>query len=457
MPETPKAETLVHATCLALEGRGLLLRGPSGSGKSDLALRLIEEGARLVADDQTLLTETDGRLIARSPDSIAGKLEVRGVGIRRVPSLSETTLELIVDLVGSGAVERLPDPQSESLGGVELPRIALDPFAASAPLKLRLALEGLPRHGVIESFSEQRSSAEAPLVVLVTGLSGAGHSTALRILEDQGFEAIDNLPLRLLKRVLKDEERGRPLAIGTDTRTRGFATQAFLETLDALLANPGYDLRLVYLDCEDEVLVRRFTETRRRHPMATDRPLADGIAAERVLLAPLRQRAGIHIDTSHLHTSELGRVLSGHLGLEKTSGLSLFVTSFSYRKGLPREADLVFDVRFLRNPHYQAELRPLTGLDMAVARYVEADPGFDDFYQRLTSLLGPLLPRYEAEGKSYLTLAIGCTGGRHRSVAIAERLAQWFLTQGRSVTLGHRDLPGGEGEARTLEPPAQRA
>ena len=235
MPETPKAETLVHATCLALEGRGLLLRGPSGSGKSDLALRLIEEGARLVADDQTLLTETDGRLIARSPDSIAGKLEVRGVGIRRVPSLSETTLELIVDLVGSGAVERLPDPQSESLGGVELPRIALDPFAASAPLKLRLALEGLPRHGVIESFSEQRSSAEAPLVVLVTGLSGAGHSTALRILEDQGFEAIDNLPLRLLKRVLKDEERGWPLAIGTDTRTRGFATQAFLETLDALL------------------------------------------------------------------------------------------------------------------------------------------------------------------------------------------------------------------------------
>ncbi len=451
------SERLVHATCIALDGRGLLLRGDSGSGKSDLALRLIDAGARLVSDDQTLLSEQGGRLLARAPENIAGRIEVRGLGIRQVPFLGEATVELVVDLVGPDEVERLPEPHSESLLGVELPRIALDPFAASATVKLRLALEGLARQSVVESFPERAARKDAPLVVLVTGLSGAGHSTALRFLEDQGFEAIDNLPLRLLKRILKDEGRERPLAIGTDTRTRGFATKDFLESLDSLMGNPGYDIRLVFLDCEDEVLVRRFTETRRRHPMAADRPLADGIAAERVLLAPLRQRASLQIDTSHLHTSELGRLLSGNLGLEEGAGLSLFVTSFSYRKGLPREADLVFDVRFLRNPHYQAELRALTGLDPAVARYVEDDEGYGEFFQRLTALLAPLLPRYEAEGKSYLTIAVGCTGGRHRSVAIAEGLAQWLVGQGRGVTVGHRDLPGAEGEARTLEPQAKRA
>jgi RNase adaptor protein for sRNA GlmZ degradation len=449
-------QQLAHATCVALEGRAVLLRGPSGSGKSDLALRLIAEGARLIADDQTVLTLRDGRILASAPASIAGKLEVRGLGIQRVPSLGEAPLALIVDLVGPGAVERLPEGQSEELLGVLLPRFALDPFTASAPAKLRLALKGLEAETAPQE-ARAAKLAGAPLVVLVTGLSGAGHSTALRFLEDRGFEAIDNLPMRLLKRILKDNDFERPLAIGMDTRTRGFATQNFLETLDGLLGREDLDIRLVFLDCEDEVLERRFTETRRRHPLATDRPLADGIAAERHLLSPLRERASFQVDTSRLHTSELGRLLAGELGLGGAGGLSLFVTSFSYRKGLPREADLVFDVRFLRNPHYEAALRPLTGLDAEVSRYVEGDTGFRDFFDRLTALLAPLLPRYEAEGKSYLTLTIGCTGGRHRSVAIAERLAQWLLTQGRSVTVGHRDLPGGEGEARSLGPPAKRA
>ena len=457
----PMTKHLLHATCLSLGGSGVLLRGPSGSGKSDLALRLIDLGARLVADDQTSLSERDGRIIARAPENIAGKIEVRGIGIQRVASVEEVPLTLIVDLVGAGAVERLPEMKSESLLGVPLPRIELDPFAASAPVKLRMALEGLaePPH-VLEPPPRPAGAGDAVSgapVVLVTGLSGAGHSTALRYLEDRGFEAIDNLPIRLLKRILKDDEGLRPLAIGMDTRTRGFATQKFLETLDALVERSGRDIRLVFLDSEDEVLERRFTETRRRHPLATDRPLADGIAAERRLLAPLQERATHQIDTSGLHTSELGRLLSGKLGLADGSGLSVFVTSFSYRKGLPREADLVFDVRFLRNPHYEEALRPLTGLDGDVARYVESDSGFDDFFHRLTALLSPLLPRYEAEGKSYLTLAVGCTGGRHRSVALAEKLAQWLLMEGRSVTVGHRDLPGDEGEARTLEPPAKRA
>ena len=436
--ELAPAALLRHATCVAIEGRGVLLRGPSGSGKSDLALRLIDAGALLVADDQTELYLAEGRLMARSPATIAGQLEVRGLGIVDRPRLAAAPVALLVDLVPAGEVERLPEERREALLGQALPLIALDPFAASAGAKVKLALERLPRHPPVDA------AAPARRVVLVTGLSGAGRSVALNTLEDLGYEAIDNLPLELVQASLASAG-GRPLAVGVDVRTRDFAAGRLLSLLDGLLADPRLATRLVFVDCEDEVLVRRFTETRRRHPLAQDRPVLDGIQAERRLMQPLRGRADLLFDTSLLAPAEFRRLLAGHLSLAGASGLGMmtFVTSFSFRQGLPREADLVLDVRFLQNPHYDPLLKPLTGRDPEVARYVEKDPGFAGFFAGLAAWLEPLLPRYEAEGKTYLTLAVGCTGGRHRSVFVAERLAQWLAGLGRPVVLAHRDLERG--------------
>jgi UPF0042 nucleotide-binding protein len=275
---------------------------------------------------------------------------------------------------------------------------------------------------------------------MVTGLSGAGRSSALRILEDIGYEAVDNLPLNLLETMIDQGGAERPIAIGVDIRTRNFAVEPFLQQLDTLESRSDLSLKLLFLDCDDEVLSRRFTETRRRHPLAQDRPLHDGIVAERRLVFPLRSRAGIVIDTSNLTLGTLRQQLVGQLGLSEASGMAIFVTSFSYRFGLPREADLVFDVRFLSNPHYVPELRPLSGRDSAVADYIAADSGFDPFFQELTAMLAPLLPRYESEGKSYLTIAFGCTGGRHRSVALAERLTAWLTDHWGKVSLVHRDI-----------------
>ncbi len=432
---------LLHATCVALEGRGVLLRGPSGSGKSDLALRLIDEGALLVADDQTEVQlepatrVRSGRLTAQAPRTIAGRLEVRGLGIVAQPALASAPVALVVDLVRAAEVERLPEDRVEELLGEEVPAIALDPFAASAVAKVRLALAQFAGDPVSGSEEEPRR------VVLVTGLSGAGRSLALSTLEDFGYEAIDNLPLHLVRAGLGGDDR-QPLAIGLDTRTRDFAAGRLLGLLEELAADPGLATRLVFIDCDDETLVRRFTETRRRHPLAQDRPVLDGIQAERQLMTPVKARADLRFDTSLLAPAEFRRLLAGHLSLAGESGLGMmtFVTSFSFRQGLPREADLVFDVRFLKNPHYDPLLKPLDGRDQAVKDYVEADPDYGRFFETLAALLGPLLPRYEAEGKSYLTIAVGCTGGRHRSVAVAERLAQWLMGQDRAVVVSHRDL-----------------
>lgn len=283
-------------------------------------------------------------------------------------------------------------------------------------------------------------------IVLVTGMAGAGMATALKSLEDMGFEAVDNLPLSMVTTLVdKGGALRRPLAIGIDSRTRDFATEGLLNEMAVLTARDDLSVRLLFLECDDEVLQRRFTETRRRHPLAIDRPVSDGIRRERVLLEPLRDRADVVIDTSQLSIHDLRRVLGGHFRVDAEPGLFVFVTSFSFRQGLPREADLVFDVRFLTNPHYDPDLRPLTGLDAAVAERVSSDPDFTDFFDHLTALLGPLLPRYNQEGKSYLTIAVGCTGGRHRSVFIAEKLAAWLRLQGYKVGLTHRELDRGTG------------
>jgi UPF0042 nucleotide-binding protein len=278
-------------------------------------------------------------------------------------------------------------------------------------------------------------------VVIVSGLSGAGKSTALRALEDAGYEAVDNLPLSFLGALVQAGGEGtRPLAIGIDARTRDFAPQPVLDALATLRAAPGVDARLLYLDADDEVLRRRFTETRRRHPLALDRPVLDGIQAERSLLWALRDGADIALDTSNATGAELRRMVQERLADDLRPGLVVAVVSFAYRWGLPREADLVFDVRFLANPHYEPALEPLTGRDPAVGAFIERDPGFEAFFAGLVAMLAALLPRYEREGKSYLTIGCGCTGGKHRSVHVAERLARWLRQRGRQVNLVHRDI-----------------
>ncbi|CAO3431119.1 RNase adapter RapZ [Azospirillum argentinense] len=278
-------------------------------------------------------------------------------------------------------------------------------------------------------------------LVLVTGMSGAGMSIALKALEDLGYEAVDNLRLSLVPALLEQADpRKRPLALVIDSRTRDFSAHAMLEEVEALKAHAELEVRLVFLDCGDETLQRRFTETRRRHPLAIDRPVPDGIQLERAMLLPLKQRADVTIDTTQLSIHDLRRILAGNFQIGTQAALQVFVTSFSFRMGLPREADLVFDVRFLTNPHYDPELRPLTGLDPRVAARVEGDPDFAEFFRHLTDLLQPLLPRYNQEGKSYLTIAVGCTGGKHRSVFVAERLAAWLGGLGLKVGISHREL-----------------
>jgi len=281
-------------------------------------------------------------------------------------------------------------------------------------------------------------------VILVTGISGAGKSTALKILEDMGYEAMDNIPLGLLLDYLDSDSaanaRHGAIAAGIDIRTRDFDVDHFMERMAPLRAHQDIETTLVFVDCDDDILARRYTETRRRHPLAEDRPLLDGIRMERDVVSPLRDRADLVVDTSAMSGGDLGRLLAGHFELEKGPSLTATIMSFSYKRGLPREADLVFDVRFLRNPHYVEELRRLSGLDAPVASFIEQDSALAPFLDRLDDLLGDLLPRYAREGKTYLTIAIGCTGGQHRSVYVAESIAVRLKAKGHVIGSRHRDV-----------------
>ncbi len=287
-----------------------------------------------------------------------------------------------------------------------------------------------------------------PRILLVTGLSGAGKTSALKILEDLGWEAVDNLPLFLLNALLPkagDGAAGRQnaLAVGIDSRTRNFAPEALIEEVDRLRLRPGAELTLLFFDCDSDVLQNRFTATRRRHPLAGDRPVMDGIRHEREMMSGLRDLADERIDTTTVALPELRQFIAANYSLAEDPGLHVSVTSFSYLRGLPREADLVFDVRFLSNPHYQAELKDQTGRDRAVADFIVRDPAWPPFRDALVELLTTLLPHYKREGKRYLTIAIGCTGGRHRSVFVSETMAQTLAGKGHRVTLRHRDIERG--------------
>lgn len=281
-------------------------------------------------------------------------------------------------------------------------------------------------------------------VIIVTGMSGAGKTSALKAFEDLGFEAVDNMPLSLLHSLVVKPPVGaraaKPLAIGVDIRTRDFDAEAFARELAQLGRDTNGQAAVLYMDCDDDELRRRYAETRHRHPLAQDRPVSDGIAHERALMTPLRDTADVVLDTTSFGPGEMKMLLRGHFNVEADTAMTLFVMSFGFKNGLPREADLVFDVRFLVNPHYDPMLKALTGRDKAVADHVAADPDFQPFFNNLTTLLTPLLPRYAQEGKSYLTVAVGCTGGRHRSVAVTEKLSQWLEQRGERVHLRHRDL-----------------
>ena len=292
----------------------------------------------------------------------------------------------------------------------------------------------------------------APLrVVLVTGLSGAGKASILRALEDLGYEAVDNPPLTLVEVLVSRSER--PLAIGVDARSRGFDAGLVLATLARLKQRLGLRPELVFAWADETVLLRRYTETRRRHPLAPLGRVIDGIMDETALTQALRDAADLVLDTSDLPLPGLRRTIEQRFRTSSAegagdAGLTVSLLSFAFPAGLPREADMVFDVRFLRNPHYDPVLRPGTGLDPEVAAYVEADPDFDRFYASVLGLLRLVLPRFVQEGKKYATVAVGCTGGRHRSVRTVERLAGDLARapeagaegQGWQVAVTHREL-----------------
>ncbi|MFN3989897.1 MAG: RNase adapter RapZ [Erythrobacter sp.] len=293
-------------------------------------------------------------------------------------------------------------------------------------------------------------------LLLVTGLAGAGKSTVLDALEDLGWETIDNLPVRLLKRLLAtetgerapDDQRG-PLAIGFDTRTRGFVPAEIIALAKDIAARSDLAVSFIFMDCAGHELERRYNETRRRHPLAHGRPVMEGIAAERELLEPLRRWAEIVIDTSALsakdlqdHVRAMFAAPAGGDGAGGAAAVPLTVTlsSFGFARGMPPLADLVFDMRFLDNPHWVPELRALTGQDAAVGEHIARDPAFAEAFARIRDLLLLLLPRYQAQGKPYVHVAFGCTGGRHRSVYSTELMAQALREAGFSPTVRHRNL-----------------
>jgi UPF0042 nucleotide-binding protein len=289
-------------------------------------------------------------------------------------------------------------------------------------------------------------------ILLVTGLLGAGKTTALRVLEDLGWEAIDNFPIRLLERMidtvprqsdqtqpLPAEERA-PLAIGFDTRTRGFNPHDVIERVKALTRRSDLELTTLFLDCSSRELERRYNETRRRHPLAADMPAASGIMAERELLEPLRRWADSVIDTTPFAVNDLQQVIRERFSAARAQAMTVTVSSFGFSRGMPPVADLVFDMRFLDNPHWIDALRPLTGKDAAVGAHIKSDPAFPEAYSRIRDLILMLLPRYANQGKAYVNVAFGCTGGRHRSVFVAERIAAALREAGFSPTLLHRNL-----------------
>lgn len=276
-------------------------------------------------------------------------------------------------------------------------------------------------------------------LIIITGPSGAGRSTAINVLEDLGFEAIDNLPLSLVPR-LTDKPLSRPIAIGLDVRNRDFSTAAVLHLIDDLQLRSDLNVQTLFLDASEDVLVRRFSETRRRHPLALGEPALSGIRREADILAPIRQRAEMLIDTSELSPHRLKARLADWFGDRGQALLGISLQSFSFKRGTPKGLDMTFDCRFLKNPYWEETLRQLNGTSAQVAAHIETDPRAHTFITKVTELLLMLLPAFREEGKAHLTVGFGCTGGQHRSVYVTEQIAFALAQAGWQVSKRHREL-----------------
>lgn len=277
-------------------------------------------------------------------------------------------------------------------------------------------------------------------VVLVTGPSGAGRTTAINAFEDLGYETIHNIPLALLHSLISGPSVGRPMALGIDVRTRDFSVSGVFEIQEAFRQSDEYEPSLLFLDCQTDTLLRRYSETRRRHPMALAETPLRGIELETELLSPLRDRADILIDTTTLTPHDLKADIGGLFGSQGSAGLSVSVQSFSYKRGVPRGIEMVMDCRFLHNPYWDATLRMKTGQDADVLAYISQDPRYGEFFTRLKDLTALLLPAYRDEGKAHFSIGLGCTGGQHRSVAVAEELANALAADGWQVSKRHREM-----------------
>lgn len=281
----------------------------------------------------------------------------------------------------------------------------------------------------------------APLVLVVTGMSGAGRTTAISALEDLGYEAMNNFPVSLFDALIQPViGTSAPIAVGVETRTRGFSTRALTETVDRLRDRWRAGAILIFLDCLDEVLISRFSQTRRRHPLAPAEDPATGVARERDILAPVRERADAVIDTTTMTPHELKSEIQSRFALIQSTGLAVNIQSFSYKRGTPHGADMVLDCRFLRNPYWDEDLRALDGRDPRIQDFVQDDPLYETFFDMLLNMVTTLLPAYRDEGKAHFTIGLGCTGGRHRSVTVAEGLSAALQARGWPVSIRHPEV-----------------
>ncbi len=283
-------------------------------------------------------------------------------------------------------------------------------------------------------------------LIIVTGLSGSGKSTALQALEDLGFYCIDNLPVGLLpafaEQIISMPTRSyKNAAVSIDVRNLSTDLEHFPEVLDELKGT-GLACEIFFLDADEKILLKRFSETRRKHPLTNQGlPLAEALTQERKLLEPMLTHADLYIETSQMHLHQLREIVRERVEAQTSSHMSLLFESFGYKRGIPADADFVFDVRCLPNPHWESQLRPLTGLDPEVVRFLEEQPAVVQMFEHIRDFLAAWIPRFEADNRSYMTVALGCTGGQHRSVYLVQLLAGHFRAARENVIVRHRELP----------------